>query len=66
MSEARINRQIIDAIRESTSDDPLIQEFLLGLLNIEAEHSGHWRWKKPYQDKLKQFTNRSKDTDENQ
>jgi len=66
MSKARINRQVLESVRQATRKDPLIQEFLLGLLAIESEYSGHWRWKKFYQDKLQELTNRRKQSDEDQ
>lgn len=66
MSKARINRQVLESVRQATRQDPLIQEFLLGLLATESEYGGHWRWKKFYQDKLQELTNRRKESDEDQ
>jgi hypothetical protein len=48
-----INPKIIKKIDEKCKNKPAYKEFLLDLLRIEAEDTGHW--KTPYIEKINEY-----------
>jgi hypothetical protein len=62
MTDGIISRRILKAIDESTKD-PEIQGLLQELLYEEAEHSGQWRWKEPFRNKVNEYLSRRKSSE---
>jgi len=60
MTEGRISRLILQAVKDST-DDPLVRDLVTELLYEEAEHKGQWWWKDPYRQKIRELANRRAD-----
>lgn len=62
MTDGKISRQILQAVRTVAEANPVVREFLFELLFMEAEREGQWRWKDTYRGKIREYTPR-KDTD---
>ena len=64
MSEIRVNEQILNWISINSKDDKAVENFLKDLIYEEAEHSGQWRWKENYRKKIKNFSDKWSDSNE--
>ena len=62
MTDGKISRQILQAVRTAAEANPLAREFLSELLFMEVERGGQSRWKDTYRGKIREYTTR-KDTD---
>ncbi len=65
MSDSRVNEQIINCIREESKNNEDIADFLIELIYEEAEHSDYWRWKDTYRKKIKEYSKKWSEFDEN-
>ena len=65
MTDGRISRPILQAVKDSANDS-LVQELVTELLYEEAEHKGQWWWKETYRKKVKELANRRSAENENQ
>ena len=63
--DVRINRRILDGIRECAKGDEVIIHFLDELLFLETEHAGQWWWKDPYTQRIKKYSARWRNNGEN-
>lgn len=66
MNGALINRQILNAIREKTADDPLLLQFIKGMLFEELEHPSQWWFKDHYKKKIREYSQKWDKDNENQ
>jgi len=53
MSDGRINERILNGLKHHSEGDDAIREFLLDLVYEEAEHPGHWQWKRTYRARIR-------------
>ena len=58
MNKIKLNEKILQGIKEKSEGDNIIEKFLIDLVYEEASHSGIWRWKEIYKQKIE---NSSKD-----
>jgi hypothetical protein len=56
MTDGRINKRILSALKHQSQDDEVIHQFLVDLIYDEVEHPGHWRWKGSYTAKVRDCT----------
>ncbi len=65
MSDRSVNEQILNCIREECKNNEDISNFLIELIYEEAEHSDYWRWKDTYRKKIKEYSKKRSEDDEN-
>ena len=53
MTDARINKRILNGLKQQSEDDEAIHQFLVDLIYDEVEHPGHWQWKGSYRAKVR-------------
>ena len=66
MNVPLINIQILNAIREKTAGDPLLQQFIKELLFEEIEHPSQWWFKDHYKRKIREHSQKWAPDNENQ
>mgnify|MGYP000861918593 CR=1 FL=1 len=52
MSKIKLNEKIINGIKENCEGDSVIEKFLIDLMYEEVNHTGQWRWKESYKQKV--------------
>ena len=65
MSNIKINERILEAIKENSKDDRIIERFLIDLIYEEADHPGTWWWKEIYKRKVNKLFSKWEGDDEN-
>ena len=65
MNKIKVNEKILQGIKEKSGEDKVIEKFLIDLIYEEASHSGVWRWKEIYKQKIEKFSNEWGVTHEN-
>ena len=65
MTDGKVNRRILEAIRENSRGDQAVLEFLTKLVYEEAEHSGQWWWKKTYTPLVTEYVKKWEHNNEN-
>jgi len=56
MANAKISKQILEAIREKTKDVEPIRDFLIELLYEESRRPGSWWFKEYYKKKIEEYS----------
>lgn len=64
MSAGKINPQVVKKVRENSEGDEVVAEFLIDLIYKEAEHGPGWWWSRTYRKKVKAYSNKWRDQDE--
>jgi hypothetical protein len=64
MSNRKINPRILEKIRQNNEGDDAIAEFLIDLIYEEAEHPEGWWWNRTYTKKVKQYSKKWGNADE--
>jgi len=65
MSIGKINKRILDGIRENSEDDKVLENFLIEIILEEANHPGAWWWKETYKKKVDKYLKEWEGFDEN-
>ena len=65
MKDSKINGQIIKWIKAKSGSNKDIADFLVDLIFEEAEHPGEWWWKETYKTKIKEYSKKWSDSNEN-
>lgn len=65
MNRIKLNEKILQGIKEKSGGDDVIEKFLIDLIYEEASHSGIWRWKDIYKQKIEKSSNEWGGTHEN-
>lgn len=56
MSKTKLNEKILHGIKEESKGDSIMEKFLVELVFEEASHTGIWRWKENYKQKIEHFS----------
>lgn len=64
MSNRTINPRIVETLRQNSEGDDAIAGFLIDLAYEEAEHAPGWWWRQTYKEKVKQYSERWRNEDE--
>jgi len=56
MANVKINKRILEAIREKTNDVEPIRDFLTELLDEESRRPGSWWFKEYYKKKIEEYS----------
>ena len=65
MSNIKINERILEAIKENSKGDKVIEKFLIDLIFEEADHPGSWWWKETDRNKVDKLSSDWEGIDEN-
>lgn len=49
-------KQAIDVIKEKTTDDKILQEFLIAIHSYEIERRGTWMYKEVYKQRIRKHS----------
>lgn len=50
------DKQVIDVIKGKTTDDKILQEFLIALHNYEIQRRGAWMYKEVYKQRIRKHS----------
>ena len=64
MSDVKVNEQILNWISINSKDDKTVEDFLKDLIYEEAEHPGQWKWKENYRKKIKNYSAKWRNSNE--
>ena len=52
----KLNKQILEAIRAETEDDPIMKQFIKEVILGELEHPGQWWFKESYKKWIRKYS----------